>query len=340
MINYVPVLKSKATTFRALKTLKPDSLSSICPIIEVVPETEFDLVRNLSTFWPKDHPLYIDFLFLDGENKEISSKITGIVKMFIDEGFHVIPVWGPDRSEEYVVTIRSLLDQGITELAVRIPDSVIDPTRASEIIEKTFNAMPLPIESIHAFLDLEDMSGGQEKFYLANAILDLMYRPGIKVCGCLAGAFPDASALQEYKNSKSFSPRYDYKLWQTLTAMDKPYAAHLIYGDYTIRDIDLPFGGFASNIIPTLRYTIDDQFYIHRGISHKKHPDGMNQFNTLCHDLIGETFFRGNTFSDGDRVIFEKGSGQDSSPGNQATWAQIGVNQHIEFVVNQISNPS
>jgi hypothetical protein len=335
---YIPVLKSKATTFRALRALKSDTKVHVRPLLEIVPDTEDDLLKNIRNNWDKSLPLYLDFMFLDGNGSETKAMITSVVAACVRDGFNVIPVWGPDRSPDYSAAIHELVDSGASDLAIRFPENVFDPQRADEIAKRSLAEFSLPISRLHIFLDLEDMSSGQSKFYAANTLLRLIYRKGCSTFCCIGGAFPSSDDLQEYKNTVSYLPRYDFELWKQLRLADGTFSPGLSYGDYTIRDIELPFAGFASSIIPTLRYTTEDSFYIHRGVSHKKHPHGMHQFNDECKELMEQSFYRGPKFSDGDRLISEKGTTLDSSPGNQATWAQIGVNQHIEYVVQQIAS--
>ena len=339
MAIYIPVLKTKATSFRAVRALKDKTKNSIIPLLEIVPDTEIDITKNLILHWQIGTPIYLDFIFLDGA-ESIAETIQSVIYDCIDNGFNVIPVWGPERTTEYLDGIKSLDNSKVKKIAYRFPESIFSPKNVHSIIDKAFAELNGRFQESHVFLDLEDMSTGQSKYYAAIELLRSLFSPSHSIFGCIAGAFPDAGQLLEYKNSTADIPRYDFELWKQLMESGDSFASNLSYGDYTIRDIELPFSGFTTSIIPTLRYTKEASFYVNRGVSHKKHDRGMHQFNDACHELMQEPFFRGAAFSDGDRLISEKGTELDSSPGNQATWAQIGVNQHIEFVVQQISQIS
>jgi len=336
MAIYIPVLKTKTTSFKALQALKPSSKEQIIPVLEIVPDTEIDLAKNLSKYWVQGSPIYLDFLFLDGDENLVNI-ITRTIQSCLSVGIDVIPVWGPERTPDYLAAIKQLSHDGIKKIAFRFPESIFSPKIESKIIKRAFAELDNVFSEKHVFLDLEDISSGQAQYYAAIALLSQLYSPSFSVFGCIAGAFPNSTQLLEYKGRSEEIPRYDFELWKQLKASGESFASNLCYGDYTIRDIELPFSGHSTSIIPTLRYTKESTFYIQRGISHKKHMRGMYQFNDLCRELIQKSFYRGPNFSDGDRIIHEKGTQLNSAPGNPATWAQIGVNQHIEFVVQQIS---
>ncbi len=332
--TYIPILKSKATSFRALKLLKRNTKGAIIPFLEVAPDTEQNLVTYIKTHWD-GLPCYLDFVFLDGDG--VGDIISFIAKKCRDEKQNVIIVTGPDRTQEYQeAAIKNSHD---FDIALRFSIGSLSTDKADEVIKAFYSYIKKDVSRVHAFLDMEDVRGGSE-FYAVRTLLPMIFVPGLANIGLISGAFPDSTDLIDYKNSVTTIPRHDYLLWKAIKSSRIPGSKELCFGDYTIRDTELPFQGFSSHQIPTLRYTLENEFYIHRGISYRKHVRGMNQFNDECKELISKEFFRGPDFSYGDQQIHEKGTVPDSSSGSSGTWAQIGVNQHIEYVVYQLSNPS
>jgi len=332
MNYYVPVLKTKSTSFKALKYLKPGSKNVIIPLFEVVPDTELDIEKNLNTFW-KGLRCYLDFVFLDGDG--VGDIINHVTTTCREAGHDIILVTGPDRTKEYQETVKSLSEE--KDIAIRFPLSSMDGLRSNKIVNGYFEYLRKDNANIHVFLDMEEVKGEAE-YFAAGALIQIIKRPQLARFCIVGGAFPGSEDLIEYKNSIATIPRYDYLLWKEIRASGVDGTEKICYGDYTIRDIDLPYSGFTTHQIPTLRYTLESEFYIHRGISNRKHERGMYQFNDECYELIRKDYYRGKEFSFGDQQIYEKGTELHSSPGSSATWALIGVNQHIEFVVSQLAN--
>lgn len=337
MIKYVPVLKTKTTSFRALQSLKPETKASIAPLFEIIPDTEENFAEKLTSNWMLSQPIFVDLIFIDGDEK-IDKILRDTIMSTSKAGFDIIPVWGPERTLEYLKGIQQISREGISKIALRFPVSIFTSDNVDEIITKTITEANRLFSNIYIFLDMEDISDGKIQYYDAIAYLKKLNAIPHVLLGIIAGSFPDAIKLAEYKNSEGEIQRYDFDLWKRLKNSKEEFADNLVYGDYTIRDTELPFEGRIKDIIPTLRYTKESTFYIHRGISHRQHESGMRQFNALCKDLVDQPFYRKANFSEGDKAIYLKGTQQDSSPGNLATWVQIGINQHIEFVVYQISN--
>ncbi|MCE1159443.1 MAG: beta family protein [Spirochaetia bacterium] len=335
MIRYIPVLKSKVTSFRALRQLKTESKVKVTPLFEIVPKTEDDLIKNLRANLHEGAEFFVDFLFFDG-NPEVSSLLISKINECVSYKFSPIPIWGPDRTPEYLKGINTLLEQGIKKIGIRLPSDLFLPENEEEIVNSVFELFASRGLEIYVILDFESLNEGNSAIYVAQSVIGHIKQHQYSKIVFIAGTFPNTLEMAEFKGKSVEVKRYDYLSWLALTRSGLLSLKDSCYGDYTIRDIGLPYSGVTKDKIPTLRYTTDETFYISRGISHRKHKDRMNQFNQLCKELIDKPFYRGMEFSDGDRIIFEKGTGIDSAPGNPATWAQIGINQHIEFVVHQL----
>ncbi len=343
IMRYYPVLKSKRTSFFAIRDLKEETKTKIIHIFEIIPEEETKnynkIISNLKSYLPEEMPVILDFIYLDNEDCDLIDIISGVIGNCKKEGFNVIPMTGIGRSEGYEKAINlTVKELNLNDVAIRIPLDIITPdVNIADILNVMIENIGLKKNKLHLFLDLENIDNNVY-FYAADSVLSQIADSHYKTIGIIAGAFPPSEKLKDLKGESMEVERFDYTIWKSLKNTKKPFSANLVYGDYTIRDTDLPYTGTPKYIIPTLRYTKNDHYYIWRGFSTRDNSRGMKQFNDGCNILCQQSFFRGKDFSTGDRMIFEKANALNSSSGNQATWAQIGINQHIEFVVHQLAN--
>ncbi|MHB1702828.1 MAG: beta family protein [bacterium] len=342
IMHYYPVLKSKRTSFFAIRDLKEETKTKIIPIFEIIPEEETKnynkIISNLKLYLPKEMPVILDFIYLDNEDCDLSDIIFGVIDICKKEGINAIPMTGIGRSEGYEKAISLTVKKlNLNDVAIRIPLDIITPDiNISSVLNVMIKNIGLKKNELRLFLDLENIDNNIY-FYAAETVLSQITDPQYKTTGIIAGAFPPPGRLSGLRGESMEVERFDYFIWKLLKNTKKPFSENLVFGDYTIRDSDLPYDGFNKHKVPVLRYTKDEHYYIWRGFSSANHKRGMRQFNDACKLLCEQPFFRGKDFSAGDRMIFEKASALDSSSGNQATWAQIGINQHIEFVVYQLA---
>ena len=84
---------------------------------------------------------------------------------------------------------------------------------------------------------------------------------------------------------------------------------------------------------PKVMYIYEDRLHVKRGGAIEGHPRGNKQYNDLSVTLVGESFFRGSTYSFGDKFIDEKSKniGNDATP---STIPKALINAHITFMLN------
>jgi len=340
---YYPVLKTKRTSFFAIRDLKEETKTKIIPIFEIIPEEETKdynkIISNLKLYLPKEMPVILDFIYLDNEDCKLSDIILEVIGDCKKEGINVIPMTGIGRSERYEKAISLTVKKlNLNDVAIRIPLDILTPDiNISDVLNVMIENIGLEKDKLYLFIDLENIDNNIY-FYAAKTVLSQIADPQYKTTGIIAGAFPSSGKLTDLKGESREVERFDYTIWKSLKKVKTQFSENLVYGDYTIRDSDLPYDGFNKHKVPVLRYTKAEHYYIWRGFSSVNHTRGMHQFNDACKLLCEQPFFRGKDFSAGDSMIFEKASDLNSSSGNQATWAQIGINQHIEFVVYQLAN--
>ena len=88
----------------------------------------------------------------------------------------------------------------------------------------------------------------------------------------------------------------------------------------------------------TIRYTIDDGWYIVKGENVRDKKYGKcKQYRGLSKKVIDSKYYYGPEFSWGDNFIRECASGRGKT-GNLSTWRQVGTNHHIAKVTQDIAS--
>jgi len=148
-------------------------------------------------------------------------------------------------------------------------------------------------------------------------------------------SFPETlSGIQAWSIIKN--PRKEFIIWQEL----REKYPDLIFGDYVSDDPKDPSFNHKVIIIPTIRYTYNENWYIFRGEHDEDKPYDYSQFHKLSQDLVDHHIYCGKDFSWSDKRINNiantKCKNTNCNHGNAESWVQIAVNHHISFVVNQL----
>lgn len=85
----------------------------------------------------------------------------------------------------------------------------------------------------------------------------------------------------------------------------------------------------------TIRYTIDDAWFIVKGPNVRDHKFG--QYKGHCQTIMASGYYAGPDFSEGDEYI-EKCAKGIGSTGNLYVWRRVGTSHHIEKLVRDVSS--
>lgn len=155
----------------------------------------------------------------------------------------------------------------------------------------------------------------------------------------VSGAFP--KDLTNLALGHHEQPRSDWNFWkECLKSSDlirKPS-----YGDYTIQHAHYYEPVPAANVSASVRYTSETYWLIMRGQGMRTEGSaGSAQYPAHAVTLSKRKEFSGENFCLGDAFIAEKAKDINTKKtGNATQWLMAGINHHISFVVNQISNLS
>lgn len=335
MAIYFPLLRWKQGERGALENLFPETKDKICPIIEFPANLEYsdrkvaDFCNNAISDWGINRPFYIDLTTINysGIPDGATHPALTLLRNARLQGLLAIPVLTLDMD----LNLMSAIQQAYTEecfwnLAFRvIEDSEND---AQNDIFQIIDDFGIEITSVDLLIDLCDVSTGSLRTRirgLSGLIGEFSsnYRRTI----VLSGAIPNDIGIDTDNSGRI--PRNDWRLW--IQARQNESLKHILFGDYTT--ISCEFREVQYQGAPKIKYTLNDEWYIIKG--HK--PRGRdNQRTEHARTLITSGFFRGAQNSFGELRIQQCANGT-WGPGNATNWVSNDVNQHITFVVSQVS---
>lgn len=339
--HYVPVLKGKRAEFPALGDLH--SKDHVTPLMEAVPDQIHDFIpRKMPAPWATGAYYFIDMIFLDDEDSSESEwEVHPIRTCFTEVAArqqHAIPVTGTDRSPAYQMAVKWINDSQHQGVAVRLTPADFEgddePTTVLSALLSFFSISP---EETDIIIDLGSMAGTAGGTVAAIHRANLFSLPMLaqwRTVTVVSGAFP--VGLSPLVSGWNFLARTDWLGWKSVVANPQGLTRLPSYGDFAIGSPDLPHGG-RGTILAQLRYTLTDQFMVWKGANVFKHPDRYKQFFAICADLVSRPQYHGQSISAGDQEISEKAANVGSS-GNAERWRRIGVNQHVEMVIQQIAS--
>ncbi len=174
---------------------------------------------------------------------------------------------------------------------------------------------------------------------VANKLLQIVvqklpYLEDWRTFTLIGGSFP--SSIAEIKGVKSIVPRHEWLVYQDLANYLKRESRRIpTFGDYTISHpkvvmLDMRLVKPSAKLI----YTTDNAFYVRKGPNVR--DNGFTQYHDYCMELVKSTIFKGETFSAGDKLIYDCAH-RTKKPGNLTTWKWVGTNHHMERLVEDTS---
>lgn len=352
--TYMPVLRWKRGEQVALDNLQSATKNALDPVFVIDAgydpvddgghDPAFDarvaqLISTLARHWP-GHQASIDFSNIDA-NARVGSSGRHFVEEFFDqaraEGLLLRPVVsldvdGPFRAA--VANVASLDGRGATlrlnpfdfdattnaDLAQLLTDIGLTEGTVDLVIDAAQHVLPTPVMSTVVVATI-------------GAIMNISAWRSLTLA---AGSFPESLAALTV--GTQIIPRNCLTLWTTVRAASPARLPRL--GDYAIIHPEpLEVAGFM-NPSASVKYTVDQGWLILRGQGTRtRGSGGFTQFRNHAQQLVAHPLYCGTAFSFGDNLINDIATGA-VCPGNLETWVRIGVNHHIEFVVDRLASYS
>jgi hypothetical protein len=367
--QYIPCLRWKQGEYQAVWRLPTTVKQMFTPLIEI-PELGWDfeekkekktITQLLTDFARKKiykkwgtSPCFVDLNLIPPTERMKNG--THPVHFIFDElrwlGCQTIPVTGLLRDGEYQRETKAALAKDRNGVCLRI--TIEQAAKSTFKIELDSLLSTLKVQSINCdfILDLGAPNNfvPLEGFSMAiQAIVSKVpYLNDWRTFTLLGTSFPES--MGSVKKGGEIVPRHEWKLYKMLVTVLKKTGRRLpAFGDYAINhpkvlELDMR----QVNPSATIRYTIDDGWYIIKGEKVKKDKKdegekvkdkkyGFEQYRDLSKSIINSKYYFGPTFSWGDDYI-QKCANKKGSTGSLMTWRQVGTNHHIAKVVQDIAS--
>lgn len=347
MIRYVPFLKAKQNEVKAMSELSPDVKNAICPCFDFPRKKHYSPVLLASTAdriadgikrnWGTAAEFYFDDRDL-AQQLNINGKDHYAYMLEALKGAPVIPVVALGRTihNAAVARLKRNGDIGSSTVAFRVdPEDFEDFDAVAEQIESDLKASFDEFDEIDLLVDCRVCSGlnvsktGQQIARFSKKFSDTYNVRRVIVTG---SSIPASSRDVLATNSNCTVPRRELAIISKARDFSD---VDLVAGDYATvspfySDADLDPRIMQKVMTARLAYTFKGFHYFIRGSSVKS--GGYGQYFGLAHTLCGQNFFRGPTYSLGDRYLHEKSRrlGKNCTPG---AVIKPSVVAHITYMV-------
>jgi hypothetical protein len=341
--------------YQAVGRLTDTTKSVFTPLIEV-PEIGWDfkekklkktIDEHLSDFVLKkiyknwgDSFCFIDLNLISPSERMVNRfhPVKSLFNELRNVGCSAIPVTGFDRDEPYQQEVRNVLNQNKSGVCIRMKIQQAAKESLKGDVDSLLSRLKVKPESCDLIIDLGAPNflplDGLSKV-IQNIVSNLPNLNDWRTFTVIGTSFPETMA--SIKKGGEVVPRYEWQLYKSLINNFRKSNLRLpSFGDYAISNpkvIEQDMRMLKPSA--TIRYTIDNGWYIVKGKNYKDH--GLKQYHELSRQVLCSKYFFGTTFSWGDNYIQECANRSDR-PGNLTTWRQVGTNHHIVKVIRDISN--
>lgn len=338
--HYVPVLRWKQAEWMALQTIEPKYKKFLTPLLEFPPFKygKFDkkiwdkALSDINTCWGNS-PIFCD-LDLLSNSPDLINILLEIENQSENLSLSIIFVTSINMPSTYQNALKDILKKDQRGIAIRLyPKDLVNRNLTFEL-NNIIDLLNINSEYVDLIIDHKLIDDLNIKRPTINTILpDLTEWRSLTF---LSGAFP--KDLTNFKPGQHLYPRFDWLAWvnelEMLKGLRLPY-----FGDYTIQHSFFYEPPRRANFSASIRYATIKDWVIMRGegVFNNNSP-GFAQYPANAQLLCERSEFCGRDFSIGDRYIYDMGNQLCNTTGSARTWLSAGINHHITFVVNQISN--
>ncbi len=352
--HYVPCLRWKLGEYLAVSQLSDKIKRVFTPIIEA-PGKGYDFAakkekktidEQLAPFAKRIHnkwgklPCLIDLRLI----KNTERMANGIHPVrFIFHGLraldcHAIPVTSFLRDTEYQQEIKVVSAKDKNGICLRITlEQAAKNTFKTEInsLLSTLRNQPADCDfildlGVPNFLPLDGFSN-----VIQAIVAKLPHLNNWRTFILLGTSFPES--MGGVKKWGEIVPRYEWQLYKILINKFKRSVLRLpTFGDYAInhpKELELDWRVVKPSA--TIRYTIDDHWYIVKGDNIRDY--GHEQYHNLSQNVLASRYYYGPTYSWGDGYI-QTCTNKNAKTGNLTKWIQVGTNHHIVKVTQDIAS--
>jgi len=302
MVRYYPICKWKKGEQHALKGLTPNQQSELIPIIEVVDEISAD--DMILTLEDINCPVYVDTDNVDSDEKETQ---LAFLSAGVQTGKTIRAVLSyPFTSFDSLDPV--LYDNCLFKIPIFCDPEEDDHNQIIETIERKKGPhfgvlLEIGLSDKQEYLGIQlaatkDFLRDHSEFLLLADVIIFS-----------TSSFPEDLSCLGSGQVRSF-PRHDIRMLSKLMPhIEKELLARAAYSDYGVSrftETDIDFSKMKYGILPKIKYTTDDAYYVFKGQRDHKTGEMVINAKSLAQRLVISGFFYGRTFSYGDDEIYKK----------------------------------
>ncbi len=354
---YNPIVYWKQGEYKGLSTLPTRVKNRIIPIFQIPPMGTYDHEEgkieepsdHIRTFGKRVESNWAGRLaFLDAshvDNQEYKNVCGGNAPLTAllerTRNGNTTNLFAPatrlDYTEEYQQAVRNFYNRHKNmPLCFRLPIEHVASLENNQKFSNLITTLNIDLSQIFLVLEAEHLELNEYSAIAEMLIESVNSLPYLYDWGKLS------ISLNSFPSQLTISPgevgsfaRNDWKVFSLLSKHynDKSLLRLPMFSDYGIGSPSLPL---SARVSPSaqIRYTTYENYEVFKGANTKK--AGYEEIYKVTNKLIEDERFYGEEYSNGDKLISQ--IAQKSSPGNAATWKEIGFNHHFTVVDEQLRN--
>ena len=298
-IYYLPILKFKKGDLKALEYSKE---ARIIPLFEI----QDDINENHFNLLPEE-------FFYDADDSETLTEFEDLLRKKF-------------KNKNGISVARNYED--IKDISLfRIEIKNVDINK----LITTFSQCDKDFSKSSLLIDFADVRG------IPIAFIDFIISSLNKICekkwkNIFVSGTSTPKSMSDVEKGMSLIPRNE---WTCLYKRFKEKFENINYSDYGIHHPEalIGFDPITMSVSAKIRYTLEDEFLIHKGKSIKTY--GSEQYHELARKIVDSGYYMGENFSFGDGYI--KKCSEEKVTGNLTSWIIADLSHHFAVVAKQLS---
>lgn len=344
--HHVFIAKLKRGEIWALNNLSFTAKVAVTPLFEMWPpdpgtaskppksltQHTTDLMNRVSTEWAI-LPFYLDSQYLGNPGVPSPADANTVFAIARTLNLNAVPVTSPFFSLQFQQTIANVIATDGRGVMLRIPVSFFDNLQnVPRYLSGLVSALGTTRDQVDILIDLAYRPSVTEVQQLGGyALSNLPFTNEWRTVALASGCFPQSISTQPLGTWIPYS-RTDWLGWNSIILQRTNAGVRVpSYGDYGVRCGGIP-AYIPNTPDPNLRYSTAEIIWARKGA---KAPGSLR---AICADLVGQQFFSGPAFSEGDAQIALKAATTNPSNGQPEQWIQWCTNHHIELTASQIQS--
>jgi len=348
---YSPVLRAKASEWKALAALSPGVRQRISPIIEFVPhwkepgasasarprrapQTPASYVQRFLESCVKATPSatrsFVYFGLAGSEANWSGMHLWSEFETRVPAQKRIIPL--VDLSAVGSSPVLAHVARSRGQVALRFESIDVGPALAARIAG-ALRSLGITATSTHLVVDLKNAPAAVSHARLRATLLNPDEFASIVVLG---GVFPQD--LTHYYPGVASEQRIEWQTWSREHFATRANERLLGFGDYTTQCAHYQPSPEVPGSV-SLRYTTDEAILVFRGRqSNGSTGLGHEQMHGHCRLLVNRPDYDGAAFSEGDQRIY-CWTNPANGTGNAMQWRTAAITHHITHAVVQLQDP-